>query len=200
MHILESLTYRVNQFWLMVSLYPKFGSFGKRSYLNRPLAIGNPENIFIGNNVTIKYKTWLAARPQTGEPIAILLIKDSCRIGNFNHIYCTKSITLEENVSTADKVYISDNSHSYEDIKVPIWKQPIKQIDTVVIGEGSWLGENVCVIGAKIGKHSVIGANSVVTKDIPDYSVAVGSPAYIIKRYNPVSKSWEKTKPDGTFF
>lgn len=50
------------------------------------------------------------------------------------------------------------------------------------IGEGSWIGENVCVCGANIGKHCVIGANSVVTKDIPDYSVAVGCPARIIKK------------------
>jgi acetyltransferase-like isoleucine patch superfamily enzyme len=61
-----------------------------------------------------------------------------------------------------------------------------------VIGEGSWLGENVCVIGASIGKHCVIGANSVVTKDIPDYSVAVGIPAKVIKKYNFNKCEWEK--------
>ena len=75
---------------------------------------------------------------------------------------------------------------------MPILKQKIKQIGTVVIGEGSWLGENVCVIGANVGKNCVIGANSVVTKDIPDYSVAVGVPAKVIKSYNFSSKKWEK--------
>ena len=60
------------------------------------------------------------------------------------------------------------------------------------IGEGTWLGEGVCVIGAKIGKGCVIGANAVVTKDIPDYSVAVGSPAKVIKKYNSDTKRWEK--------
>lgn len=59
------------------------------------------------------------------------------------------------------------------------------------IGEGTWLGENVCVIGAKIGKHCVIGANSVVTKDIPDYSIAVGAPARIIKQYNFKENVWK---------
>ena len=62
----------------------------------------------------------------------------------------------------------------------------------VVIGEGSWLGEHVCVIGASIGKNCVIGANSVVTHDVPDYSIAVGVPAKVIKRYNFNSKQWEK--------
>ena len=70
--------------------------------------------------------------------------------------------------------------------------QPIKQINTVIVGDGSWLGENVCVIGAKIGKNCVIGANSVVTKDIPDYCVAVGAPAKVIKRFDFVNQQWIK--------
>ena len=100
---------------------------------------------------------------------------------------------------TADKVYISDNLHNYEDINAPVHSQAIKQLNPVIIGEVSWLGENVCIIGASVGKQSVIGANSVVTKDIPDYCVAVGAPAYIIKRYNFETKQWERTNPDGTF-
>ena len=59
-----------------------------------------------------------------------------------------------------------------------------------MIGEGSWLGEHVCVIGASIGKHCVIGANAVVVHDIPDYSVAVGAPARVIKKFNEDSNSW----------
>lgn len=77
--------------------------------------------------------------------------------------------------------------------------QPIKQLNHVRIGEGAWLGENVCIIGASVGKQSVIGANSVVSKDIPDYCVAVGAPAIIVKRYNFDKNQWEKTFPDGTF-
>ena len=115
-------------------------------------------------------------------------------IGNFNHIYSTHSIILHKDVLTADKVYISDNIHGYEDINIPIRKQPIVQKKEVEIGEGSWLGENVCVIGAKIGKHCVIGANSVVTKDIPDNCLAVGSPARVIKKYNFEKKEWIKVE------
>jgi serine/threonine protein kinase len=89
--------------------------------------------------------------------------------------------------------------HSFEDISVPIKDQPIKQLKNVVIGEGCWIGEHVSIIGASIGKHSVVGANSVVTHDIPDYCVAVGSPAYIIKRYNFESRKWEKTDRKGNF-
>jgi acetyltransferase-like isoleucine patch superfamily enzyme len=164
-----------------------------------PLGIDGSKNISIGKGVTIAYKTWLAALPLTGEKKCELIIKDGAVIGHFNHIYATKSIIIEENALTADRVYISDNLHDYTDPKVPIRKQKIIQKNPVVIGAGSWLGEHVCVIGASVGRNSVVGANSVVTKSIPDYCVAVGIPARIIKRYNFETNKWEKTNSDGTF-
>lgn len=107
---------------------------------------------------------------------ARITIGDGCVIGHYNEIYATQSITLENNVLTADRVYISDNLHGYDDPYVPVKHQAIQQCHAVCIGEGSWLGVNVSVIGSNIGKHCVIGANAVVTHDIPDYCVAVGIP------------------------
>ena len=179
---------RLRQWFIRLLL----GKVGSDSYIDRPLRIDGGKNIFIGSNVYIQYKTWLASEPLTGEKKSKLVIEDGCTIGHFNHIYATKSIILHKNVLTADKVYISDNLHGYEDINTPIIKQPIVQNGTVEIGEGSWLGENVCVLGAHIGKHCVIGANSVGTRDIPDYSVAVGAPAKVIKKYNFETNQWEK--------
>jgi acetyltransferase-like isoleucine patch superfamily enzyme len=170
----------------------KFKKFGNKSSILFPLNLSGINNISIDDNVCIDNKSWLAAVPHTGEGKCELIIGEGSRIGNFNHIYATKSIIIGKNVLTADKVYISDNLHGYEDINLPILKQPIKQIGIVKIGDGSWLGEHVCVIGANIGKHCVIGANSVVTNDIPDYSVAVGVPAKVIKRYCFDKKEWKK--------
>lgn len=178
----------VNLFYYRIIL----GKIGLRSFVCSPLCINGGKNIFIGNRVRIHYKTWLASLPLTGAKECRLVIEDGCVIGNFNHIYATKSIILHRNVLTADKVYVSDNLHGYEDITSPIFKQPIVQNGTVEIGEGSWLGENVCVLGANIGKHCVIGANSVVTHDIPDYCVAVGAPARVIKRYDFDNNKWVK--------
>ena len=168
-----------------------FRGFSIHSRIIKPLRIDGKKNIYIGYKCLIQYKSWLAAMPLTGKDVN-LTIEDGCVIGHFNHIYATHSIILHKNVLTADKVYISDNLHGYEDIEIPILKQPIIQKGTVEIGEGSWLGENVCVLGARIGKHCVIGANSVVTRDIPDYSVAVGSPAKVIKKYDFNTNSWKK--------
>lgn len=158
----------------------RFAYVGKIVRFYSPLKVEGFENIYIKDNARISDYSWLAAVPLTNNKVK-LVISESVQIGHFSHIYATKSIVIDKDVLIADKVYISDNAHSYDDINLPIWKQPIKQLKEVVIGEGSWIGENVCVIGASIGKHCVIGANSVVTHDIPDYSVAVGSPARVIK-------------------
>jgi acetyltransferase-like isoleucine patch superfamily enzyme len=199
MQIFKKIGAFIRRRYFMIFIKPGFGSFGKGSFIKSPLSLGNPKSIFIGNDVMVQYKSWLAARPQTGNHEARLTIDDGSRIGNFNHIYATNSIHIEKNVLTADKVYISDNLHSYTNIHVPILKQPIRQLNSVKIGEGAWLGENVCIIGASVGKQSVVGANSVVTKDVPDYCIVVGSPAKIIKRYNSESGEWEKTNPDGSY-
>lgn len=169
-----------------------FKSYNISSIIQSPLQLDGMSNISIGKNVVIQYKTWLAALPLTGCGDCHLEIKDGSIIGHFNHIYATKKVIIEENVLTADKVYISDNMHGYQDINLPIRNQIIMQNNEVIIGTGSWLGENVCILGAKIGRHCVIGANSVVTKDIPDYCVAVGVPAKVIKRYSFDAEKWIK--------
>lgn len=168
------------------------GQMGRHSFIDHPLRIDGGKSIFIGNSVSVKYKAWIGSKPLTGCDKSILKIEDGCVIGHFNHIYATKSVILHKNVLTADKVYISDNIHGYRDLSLPIKSQPVIQKKEVEIGEGSWLGENVCVVGANIGDHCVIGANSVVTKDIPSYSVAVGIPARVIKKFDFIKNEWVK--------
>jgi acetyltransferase-like isoleucine patch superfamily enzyme len=178
---------------------PFFAGFGKKSLIFSALRIDGMRNITIGDRVQVSYRSWLAAVAISDDHPARLVIGSGSVIGHFNHIYATNEIIIEENVLTADKVYISDNLHLYEDIDVPVLHQRIKQLNKVRVGAGSWIGENVCIMGCSIGKNCVIGANSVVTKDIPDYSVAVGIPAKIIKRFNTDTGLWMKTEPDGSF-
>lgn len=87
-------------------------------------------------------------------------------------------------VTAGQSVYITDCDHEYRDVNIPVIDQGIVQRgQRVSIGDGSYIGINAVIVGnVKIGKHCVIGANSVVTKDVPDYCVAVGSPAKVIKR------------------
>lgn len=174
------------------------GKIGPSSRLVNTKVDGHAR-IFIGSKVYINDKGWLACEPLTGDANAKLIIGDGTYIGRFSHIYATSKIEIGKKVLMADKVYISDNQHSYENIELPVIDQPIKQTNPVIIGDGAWLGENVCIIGASVGKNSVIGSNSVITKDIPDYCVVVGSPAVIIKRYNFDTRQWQKTDKEGQF-
>lgn len=176
----------------------QLGSIGAGSKLLKPTITGG-KKIFIGKNVFVRKNTWLAADPATGDANCKLVIGDGTYIGNNCHIYASSLIEIGKKVLIADKVYLSDNIHSYENVNVPVIDQPVKQLNAVILKDGCWLGENVCVIGAVIGKNSVVGANSVVTKDIPDYCVAVGSPAAVIKRYNFETKQWCKTDKEGQF-
>lgn len=122
--------------------------------------------------------------------IITLLIGNNVQIGHFSHIIAKNRVIIENSVLIADKVYISDCEHEFLDIDNPILDQGLRYVGDVLIGEGSWIGENVCIIGAKIGKHCIIGANAVVNKDIPDYSIAVGVPAKVVKKYDFNIKGW----------
>lgn len=170
----------------------KFAYLHPQSFVDKLLRVDGRENISIGKNVVIQKMSWIAALPLTDASVCHLSIGEGSVIGNFNHIYATGEILIGKNVLTADKVFISDNIHAYENISIPIMSQGIKQLPKVVIGNGAWLGENVCVIGASVGRNSVIGANSVVTKDIPDFCVAVGAPAKVIKKFNLENNKWER--------
>jgi acetyltransferase-like isoleucine patch superfamily enzyme len=94
-------------------------------------------------------------------------------------------------------VHISDHTHAFENINTPIIQQGINGIAPVSIGRGTWLGQNVVVLpGVTIGRHCVIGANSVVKSSIPDFSVAVDAPARVVKSYDPKTGRWKKIKAD----
>jgi len=176
----------------------RFASWGPGSLVVAPLAVEGAENIALGRGVYVAAMATLAARPLTGGD-ARLEIGDGCKLGRLNHIYATRRVVLEARVLTAGGVYISDNNHEFRDPALAVMDQPIRQMAETVIGEGSWLGHNACVIGATVGRHCVIGANAVVTRDVPDFSVVVGAPGRVVRRYDPATGQWRPTEGDGRF-
>jgi len=182
---------RYHAFICTVFYKPLFKKMGKNSVIVKPLKFTYPENITIGKNIYIAHLSWLLTL-QVSSKVPELIIDDGAKIGHFNHITCVNRIYIGKNVLTADKVYISDNLHGYEDVEKPICDQPVFSKGEVSIGDETWIGENVSIISVCIGKHCVIGSNSVVTRDIPDFSVAAGVPARIIKQYNKDTGKWER--------
>jgi len=160
----------------------------------KPTTIFNEQYISIGDDTLIGPGVALSAGMVPGQECisqVVVSIGDRCLIGRGSGIVGHFSIKIGNDVWTGHHVYITDQNHGYEDVTRPISQQSQPE-RPVVIGDGSWLGHGAVVLpGVTIGKHVVIGANSVVTKDIPDFSVAVGSPAKVIRRYDE-SLGWVK--------
>lgn len=165
----------------------KLGQLGKGSIAVRLNKFDYPRAIYIFERVYIASNAWIMGNSTGKKSIEI---HGDTTIGNNAHIIGTHSLVIEESVLIADNVFITDCSHIYKNIHLPIRDQGIKSLRPVRIGSGSWIGENVCIIGSSIGKNCVIGANAVVTKDVPDYSVVIGNPARIIKHYDLATNEW----------
>jgi acetyltransferase-like isoleucine patch superfamily enzyme len=182
----------LNRIWFIFFYILNAGLFKKLAFkavLYPSVRIQGKKYISIADRSVVQRGGWLLAL-KIGETNPVLNIGKNCAIGDFSHITAVGEVIIEDNVLIANKVYISDNIHTFEDVNRPIINQKVQFKKTVRIKEGAWLGENVCLIGASIGKNTVIGANSVVTKDIPDFSLAVGSPAKVIKKYDFETQKW----------
>jgi acetyltransferase-like isoleucine patch superfamily enzyme len=101
-------------------------------------------------------------------------------------------VNIGNHIIFAQHVVVSGLNHEYENPDLPIYQQAVSTA-LITVEDECWIGANVVITaGVTIGKHSVVAAGSVVTKSIPPYSIAVGSPARVIKRYNFETKVWEK--------
>jgi acetyltransferase-like isoleucine patch superfamily enzyme len=178
-----------------------FGHYGRDVYIHPGGQIVRPQFISIGDNVRIGKNTDIYVHPKRRDLKGFILeISNNVHIGNYNIIAARNSVVLEENALLGPRVIIADHSHHYEDMEVPIKSQPVTEGGRVRIGRDCWIGANVFVLpNVTIGHHAIIGANSVVNGDIPPYSVAVGAPARVIKRYDFNLKQWVRI-PQGSRF
>jgi acetyltransferase-like isoleucine patch superfamily enzyme len=163
----------------------RFGAFGRGSVICFPPGtIMNERYICIGTGTVIGADVSLSAGMVPGQRCLtdpVVRIGDRCLIGRGSGIVGHLSIDIGDDVWTGQYVYITDQNHGYDDPRLPISKQAQAE-RPVSIGAGSWLGHGTVVLpGARIGRHVVIGANSVVTGDIPDHTIAVGAPARVVK-------------------
>jgi len=172
-----------------------FGDIGKGALIYPPFHSNNASEVYLGANCQIHPGGWIdtiseySGVKHTGR----IEIGDGTYFGHRVHIGACRNMVIGKDVVVADNVYISDLFHGFDDINLPVLLTPLVSPGPIVIEDQVWLGERVCVMpNVRIGKHSVIGANSVVTRDIPPYSVAVGIPARVIKKFNPVTSQWER--------
>lgn len=130
-----------------------------------------------------------------------LQIGDNVNFGENVHIAVSNKVIIKNNVLMGSRILITDHNHGKykgEGISNPQTAPNSREIFSegiVIVEENVWIGDGVCILpNVTIGKSSIIGANSVVTSNIPAYSIVGGIPGKIIKHYNFNTQKWEKIK------
>ncbi len=182
-----------------------FGRFGVGSKIRPPFRILNPQNIFIGDRVSIREAAYLHAYSDLTKLYdfidndykkdfdindyryqSAIIIGNEVQIGRNLFISCTKRVEIENNVTISERVFVGDNNHSFSHPEVPIMQQPNKAGHPILIGRGSWIGAGASILhGTTLGKNNVVGTNSVVQGSFPDHAVIGNEKAKVlfIKQY-----------------
>ena len=172
-------------FWKSVS--KKLKKVGKNSVVGSGLQIRGMEYIEIGDNFIAGKGTtiqaWDTYESQKFNPQ--IIIGNNVMLTDYIQISAIDKVVLGDNLLVGQSVYISDNSHGDADkaaIGIAPIKRPLTSKGPVIIGKNVWIGRGAVILsGVTVGDNAIIGANSVVTRDVPNNSVVAGAPAKLIK-------------------
>lgn len=160
----------------------RFAHFPFRSRLASPDMITNPNAIKIGQKVEIRKHARLEALGKIEKNKTKISIGDGTSIHLYFHCGAAESITIGKDVLIASRVYISDHDHDFQDPQTPTVYAKKLITKPVNIEDGVWIGEGAVILkGVNVGTRAVIGANAVVTKDVPPYAIVGGVPARVIR-------------------
>ena len=160
-----------------------FASWGSGSRLGWGAKLVGQRLIEVGHRVVICDHVWLNAKDDRGTGEPTLKIGDDTYIGRFGQVHAWRSVTIGNNVLIADRVFISDCEHVYANTTAPIRYQGEIFRGAVQLRNGCWIGIGAVILpGVTIGQNAIVGANAVVTGDVPDHAVVGGIPARILKR------------------
>lgn len=188
-------------FWGVIKMFlylikTKF-TFQNARIIRFPIDIRGKKYISVAKGFTTGVGCRIEAYPKNEE--TTLFFGENFQMNDYVHITAMEKVQIGNNVLLASKIYISDCSHgSYagdENDSHPDTRPDIRPLFSkpVVIEDNVWLGEFVSVLpGVTIGKGTIVGANSVVSKSLPPYVIAVGTPAKPIKKFNFETNKWEK--------
>ncbi len=173
---------RERLFSLMIS--GGFARFGTKSIIIPPVRLEGEGRIEIGSYVYLARGAWIQTLPDGENKSSALVIGDYTSAAGPCVISAMRSVVLEDHVLLASNIYVSDHTHRYDRAGIPVKLQGVTRIEPVLIKTGAWIGNNAVICpGVTIGKGAVVGANSVVNRDVPDFSIAAGAPARVIKTF-----------------
>ena len=179
---------------MYLSVVFPFASIGKKGSFHYTCNIRNPRLIKIGDCVIVMHHAWIHPVLRKDVDGPTLIIDDRCVIARRSQIVAKNSIHIEHDVMLAAGVLIMDHDHAYEDVTLPIKAQGTTPGGTIRIEQGCFIGYGAAILCAKgelvLGRNSVVGANAVVTRSVPPYSVVSGNPVRIVRQFDPVKQVW----------
>lgn len=178
-------------------LKKKFAHIGKGTVIKPVLNSANEQHIALGNYVNIgafcriTVSTEFAGIKCKSKNNIRLKIGNHVDIGNNGFISANNNVQIGNHVMMSAYVFITDHDHGVLDIKKNIHEQPLTNGGHVIIGNNVFLGVKSTILkNVTIGDHAIVGANAVVTKDVPAFSIVAGNPARVIKKYDFKKKKW----------
>ncbi|MEX2162814.1 MAG: acyltransferase [Sulfuricaulis sp.] len=184
---------------------PRFASNPRNLKIELPRRIYDAQLIDIGNDVSIGpgsllvpqriYPSHVMSNPEIKHDVQkfnpkIVIGNRVTSTGSLT-IAAMQEVTIEDDVMIASNVLIADGMHGFENANEPYKYQKMWKISPIVIKRGCWIGQNVVIMpGVTVGELSIIGANSVVTKSVPDRCIAIGAPARIVKQWDEAAQRW----------
>ena len=167
---------------------------GRRCSLGRPFGPQGLGGVILGDRVVIMEGHRLECL-STENGVGVIEIGSGTAANPRFHVGSARSVKIGKNCLFASDVFITDHDHDFEDGDIPPIKSKQVIVDPVEIDDGCWIGEGVKILrGVRIGKNSIIGAGSVVTRSVPDGSIAVGMPARVVKQWSTEMKAWDSVK------
>lgn len=169
------------------------GSLGRDSRVRLPRSIRGRKYIHIGNTTCIMPHSFMLAVSHYAGSVykPSILIGNNVYIGRYSYLVACDSIVIGDGCVLSEHVYITDLSHGYDPLHGLIMSQTLVSKGPVVIGPNSFLGYRTAVMpGVTLGEWCICGANSVVTRSFPSYSMVAGSPARLVKTYSHQSGCW----------
>jgi acetyltransferase-like isoleucine patch superfamily enzyme len=173
-----------------------FGAFGEGSLIVPPYRLTCPRRMHIGARTVIGPYAFISVLGERlGERYdGVLRIGDDTSIGQNFIVSCAGSMVIGSDVLISSNVHIGDAIHGYEDPDLPVIAQPMSR-GYIIVADGAFIGVNAVILpNVRIGRHAVVGAGAVVTRDVPDFCVVAGNPARIIRRYDANRRAWVRTE------
>jgi acetyltransferase-like isoleucine patch superfamily enzyme len=191
---------------------PAFANAPSGFEMRWPRSIVHPERMTIGDDVKLGPNSELKCntrypggwmRHPTGAHVAqtfdpTLTIGDRVTATEALHVIAFDSVVIEDDVMFAANVFVADGTHAYDTVAVPYKYQGVGTPSPIRIGRGAWIGQNAVITpGVTIGEMAIVGANSVVTRDVPARTIVGGVPARVVKVWDASVPGWRSPSNGG---